>query len=118
MESGTPMEDSMKFANINDFVKIKGPQAASLKKQFVREVVEKHPEGGYERARSLEKADDYAILFELYDGRLNFRVKIGSVGEAYVGFGPDLVQRFLTDSIPIFNMGMSKMAHSEYAGAY
>ena len=107
----------MKFENIDNFIKIRDPQAASLKKQFVNEVVLKHPEGGPERARSLKKADDYAILFELYDGKLNFKVKIGSVGDAYVGFGPDLVQRFLIDSIPLFNMGMAQMAHPAYAGA-
>ena len=108
----------MKFDNIEKFVKIRGLQASSLRKTFISEVVVKHPEGGPERAHSLGRADDYAILFELYDGRLNFHVKIGSVGDAYVGFGPNLMHRFLVDSVPLFNMGMSKMAHPEYSGAH
>ncbi len=107
----------MKFPNLEDCVVIRGEEAGSLKDLFIREVVANEPEDGFEKAAALQKADDYAILFELYEGILRFNVKIGEVGDAYIAFGPDFLKRLLNDAFHAIG-GTGSVQPAAYAGAH
>ena len=105
--------------NINDVepvVKLTGDKADLLKYRFAREVVAKKENGGADRAKMLLKAEDYAIIFELYKGELLYRVIIDGNNGGYVGFSPNFVHRIVNDSAPSINMGVPESDYA-YAGA-
>ena len=102
------------FDDLDDFVKITGAQADSFKDKFVYDVVARQ-ENGFEKAADLKKSDDYAILLELHQGTLHFQVTTGSGGKSYVAFGPNIIQRYMNDTVAMLRLGSS--THG-YANAY
>ena len=106
----------MKSPNLEDCVVIRGEEAASLKDLFIREVVASEPEDGFEKAAALQKADDYAILFELDEKILRFNVKMEGAGDAYVALGPNFLRRLLNDTFHAIG-GTGSLHPAVYAGA-
>lgn len=105
--------------NINDVrpaVRLTGDEADLLKYRFAREVIARDKNGGDEKAKMLIQAEDYAIILELHNGKLLYKVTIDGDDGGYVGFGPNFVHRIVNDSVPSINMGVPEPDYA-YAGA-